>query len=88
MRMVAALIIFLVTPQSVLQNSEVMGRVSLFSAPGRVLIKILLKSLQRRCSQQSDLVLVKTSTDNSRWQTVRCSDDRSLYTSLGKPMVI
>ena len=32
----------------------------------------------------SDCVLVKTSTDNSRWQTERCSDDRSsrsLYTS-------
>ena len=31
-----------------------------------------------------DRVLVKTSTDNSRWQTERCSDDRSswsLYTS-------
>ena len=31
-----------------------------------------------------DRVLVKTSTDNSRWQMERCSDDRSswsLYTS-------
>ena len=31
-----------------------------------------------------DCVLVKTSTDNSRWQTERCSQDRSswsLYTS-------
>ena len=58
---------------------------SLFSAPGSVLIKTtLLKSLQRRCSQHPDLALVKTSTDNSRWQTARCSDDRisrSLYTS-------
>ena len=54
------------------------------SLPGSVLIKTtLLKSLPRR-SQQPDLALVKTSTDNSRWQTARCSDDRisrSLYTS-------
>ena len=62
-----------------------MGRMSLFSAPGSVLIKTtLLKSLQRRCSQHTDLALIKTSTDNSRWQTARCSDNqisRSLYTS-------
>ena len=58
---------------------------SLFSVPGSVLIKTtLLKSLQRRCSQHPDLALVKTSTDNSRWQTavmLRRSNFRSLYTS-------
>ena len=43
---------------------------SLFSAPGSVLIKTtLVKSLRRRCSQHSDLALIKTSTDNSLWQT-------------------
>ena len=66
---------------------------SLFSAPGSVLIKTtLLKSLQRRCSQHPNLALIKTSTDNSRWQTARRSNDRifrSLYYTLrGKPMVI
>ena len=57
---------------------------SLFSAPGSVLIKItLLKSMQRHFSQHTDLTLIKISTDNSRWQTAQCSDDRSrsLYTS-------
>ena len=28
-----------------------------------------------------DGVLVKTSTDNSRWQTERCSDDQNSWTS-------
>ena len=55
------------------------------SAPGNVLIKTtLLKSPQRRCSQHPDLAPTKTSTENSRWQTARCSEDRisrSLYTS-------
>ena len=51
--------------QSVLQNRAVTGGMSLFSAPGSVLIKTtLVKSLQRRCSQHTDLALVKTSTDN------------------------
>ena len=58
---------------------------SLFSAPGSLLMKTtLLKSLQRRCSQHTDLTLIKTSMDSSRWQTVQWSDDRiscSLYTS-------
>ena len=58
---------------------------SLFSAAGSVLIKTtLVKSLQRRCSQHTDLALVKTNMDNSRWLTTRRSDDRisrSLYTS-------
>ena len=58
---------------------------SLFNAPGSVLIKTtLLKSLQRHCSKHTDLALIKTSTDNSRWQTARCSDEQislSLYTS-------
>ena len=55
---------------------------SLCSAPGSVLIKtILLKSLQRRCSQHPDLALIKTSTDNSCWQTARQSNFQSLYTS-------
>ena len=64
---------------------------SLFSAPGSILIKTTLqKSLQRHCSQHPDFALVKTSTDNSRWQTARCSDDRipRAYTLVGKPMVI
>ena len=68
--------------QSILENSAVTGRMS---EPGSVLIKTtLLKSLQRHCSEHPDLALIKTSTDNSHWQTVRCSDDRislSLYTS-------
>ena len=55
------------------------------STPGSVLIKTtLVKSLQKRCTQHTDLALIKTSTDNSRWQTMRCSDDRisqNLYTS-------
>ena len=63
-----------------------MGRTSLFSAPGSVLIKTtLVKSLHGRgIVGHPDRVLIKTSTDNSRWQTDRCSDDRnsrSLYTS-------
>ena len=41
---------------------------SLLSAPGSVLIKItFMKSLP----DAPDCVLVKTSTDNSRWQTGR-----------------
>ena len=55
------------------------------SAPGSVLIKTtLLNSLRRRCSQHPDLALIKTNTDDCRWQTARSSDDRiswSLYTS-------
>ena len=57
---------------------------NLFSAPGSVIKTTLLKSLQRRWSQHPDLALIKTSTNNSRSQTARCSDDqtfRSQYTS-------
>ena len=58
---------------------------SLFSAPGSIVIKTtLLKSLQRHCSQHTDLALIKTSTDNRHWQIAQCSDDQiswSVYTS-------
>jgi len=61
-----------------------MAEMSLLSLSGSVLIKTtLMKHWQRRCGAPR-LRLVKTSTDNSRWQTERCSDDRnsrSLYTS-------
>ena len=53
---------------------------SLFSAPGSV----LLKSLQRCCSLHTDLTLIKTSTDNSAGKQhpmLGQSNFQSLYTS-------
>ena len=51
------------------QNSEVTSRMTLFSAPESVLIRTtLVKSLQRHCSALRG-VLIKTSMDNSHWQT-------------------
>jgi len=58
---------------------------SLLSAPESVLIrKTLMKSPADALWCCPDRVLVKTSTDNSRWQTERGLDNRSsrsLYTS-------
>ena len=44
-----------------------MDRMSLFSAPGSVLIKTTLLEVTARgvCSQHTDLALIKISTDNS-----------------------
>ena len=66
------------------QNGEVMAKMSLLSLSGAFLSKQRLWSTGRGVVLHPDRVLVKTSTDNSRWQTERCSDDRnsrSLYTS-------
>ena len=66
---------------------------SVFSAPGSVLIKTILEiTAEAFCSQHTDLALIKTSTDNNRWQTRQC-DTQTIefpraYTLLGKPMVI
>ena len=58
---------------------------SLFSAPGSVLMKTtLLKSLQRCCSQHPDLLLIKTNTGNS----TTLIEFPGAHTLLGKPMVI
>ena len=55
-----------------------LNKMSLLSAPGSVFIKTtLMKSPAEALRCFSDHVLVKTSKDNSRWQTERCSDDRS-----------
>ena len=47
----------------------------------------LLKSLQRRSSQHTDLALIKTSMDNSRWQTARLIEFLRACTLLGRPIV-
>ena len=61
-----------------------------FSTPGSILIKAtLLKSLQRRCSQHTDLALIKTSTEivAGRQRDVQTIEFHGAYTLLGKPMV-
>ena len=72
-------------PQSIL---AVTGGMSLFSAQGSVLIKTtLLRSLQRRCSQHTDLTLIKTIVA-ARQRDVQTMEFPGAYTLLGKPMVI
>ena len=65
------------------QNStgNVTGRMSLFSAPSYQ--NDNYEATGRGIVVNPDLVLIETSTDNSRLQTERCSDGRSsgsLYT--------
>ena len=67
-------------PTSLQQQSRP-GRMSLFSASEAFLSNSYCRSI---VSQHTDITFIKTSTDNSHWQTARCSDNQiswSLYTS-------
>ena len=60
-------------------NRGSQGKISLLSAPGSVLIKTTLMKSPAEALQccQDMFFSVKTSKDNSRWQTEQCSDDQS-----------
>ena len=59
------------------------GKMSLLSSPGSVLIKTaLMKSLAEALLYTQIVFSVKTSTDNSRCQTERCSNRRSKFSEL------
>jgi len=64
------------------QNGKVMAKMSLLSLSGSVLIKtMLMKHWQRHCGAPRPCFC---QNKYRRWQTERCSDDRSsrsLYTS-------